>query len=106
MRGAVGGDGRSKHYAQCRESPRDRSRIQVDPPHHINLLTRESLSDLMENAGFTIVEYSTLSTYIRAVREIENRGLLLRKIAFQALKSARLGADYFVICRPTEKIET
>lgn len=78
----------------------------VDPPHHINLFTRESLSDLMENAGFTIVKYSTLSTYIRAVREIDNRGLLLRRIAFQALKSARLGADHFVICRPTGKIET
>lgn len=72
----------------------------VIPPHHINLFTRAALNDLMGQAGFSVVEYSTLSTYINAVRKFDSRDLLLRKAAFHALKAARLGADHFLVCRP------
>jgi SAM-dependent methyltransferase len=73
----------------------------VAPPHHINLFTRASLGDLLEQTGFAVVEYATLSTYINAVRKFDTQNLVLRKAAFQALKSTRLGADHFLVCRPT-----
>jgi 2-polyprenyl-3-methyl-5-hydroxy-6-metoxy-1,4-benzoquinol methylase len=71
----------------------------VCPPHHINLFTRAALAEMLGRAGFDILEYSTLSTYINAVRKIDTRGLVLRRAAFQALKTANLGADHFMICR-------
>jgi SAM-dependent methyltransferase len=72
----------------------------VCPPHHINLFTREALFEALAHVGFEVLEYSTLSTYIRAVRKFDTGGLLFRRAAFQALKSANLGADHFVVCRP------
>jgi 2-polyprenyl-3-methyl-5-hydroxy-6-metoxy-1,4-benzoquinol methylase len=71
----------------------------VCPPHHINLFTRAALEQMLSLAGFQILEYSTLSTYINAVRKIDTRSLILRRAAFQVLKTANLGADHFVICR-------
>jgi 2-polyprenyl-3-methyl-5-hydroxy-6-metoxy-1,4-benzoquinol methylase len=71
----------------------------VCPPHHINLFTRPALEEFLNRAGFDILDYCTLSTYINAVRKIDTRGLMLRRAAFQALKSANLGADHFMICR-------
>ncbi len=71
----------------------------VCPPHHINLFPRAALEEILSNAGFTILEYGTLSTYINFVRRIDTRGLLLRRAAFRLLKAAHLGADHFVVCR-------
>jgi 2-polyprenyl-3-methyl-5-hydroxy-6-metoxy-1,4-benzoquinol methylase len=71
----------------------------VCPPHHINLFTRAALGEMLSRAGFHILEYSTLSTYINAVRKIDTPTLMLRRAAFQALKTANLGADHFMICR-------
>jgi SAM-dependent methyltransferase len=71
----------------------------VCPPHHINLFTRRSLFEALEHVGFDVLEYSTLSTYIRAVRKFDTDDLLFRKAAFQLLKTANLGADHFVVCR-------
>jgi 2-polyprenyl-3-methyl-5-hydroxy-6-metoxy-1,4-benzoquinol methylase len=71
----------------------------VCPPHHINLFTRRGLFEALAHVGFEILEYSTLSTYIRAVRKFDTEGLLFRKAAFQLLKTANLGADHFVVCR-------
>ena len=71
----------------------------VCPPHHINLFTRAALEEMLAAAGFTVLEYSTLSTYINAVRKIDTRGLMLRRAAFHALKTANLGADHFLVCR-------
>jgi 2-polyprenyl-3-methyl-5-hydroxy-6-metoxy-1,4-benzoquinol methylase len=71
----------------------------VCPPHHINLFTRAALQEMLIRKGFEVLEYSTLSTYINAVRKIDTQGLMLRRAAFQALKTAHLGADHFVICR-------
>jgi 2-polyprenyl-3-methyl-5-hydroxy-6-metoxy-1,4-benzoquinol methylase len=71
----------------------------VCPPHHINLFTKAALTSLLVREGFDILEYSTLSTYINAVRKIDTQGLMLRRAAFTALKTADLGADHFMICR-------
>jgi len=71
----------------------------VCPPHHINLFTRAALQEMLTRKGFEILEYATLSTYINSVRKIDTQGLMLRRAAFQALKSAHLGADHFVVCR-------
>jgi len=71
----------------------------VCPPHHINLFTRAALQELLARKGFDVLEYSTLSTYINAVRKIDTQGLMLRRVAFEALKTAKLGADHFLVCR-------
>ncbi len=71
----------------------------VCPPHHINLFTRTALQEMLTRVGFEVLEYSTLSTYINSVRKIDTRSLVLRRAAFQALKTANLGADHFLICR-------
>jgi 2-polyprenyl-3-methyl-5-hydroxy-6-metoxy-1,4-benzoquinol methylase len=73
----------------------------VCPPHHINLFTRASLREMLNRMGFEILEYATLSTYINSVRKIDTQSLVLRRAAFQALKTANLGADHFMICRKT-----
>jgi 2-polyprenyl-3-methyl-5-hydroxy-6-metoxy-1,4-benzoquinol methylase len=70
----------------------------VDPPHHINLFPREALAAMLRNAGFDVQGYETLSTYIRFVRRFDTRGLLLRRVVFNALKAANLGADHFFVC--------
>ena len=75
----------------------------VCPPHHINLFTRVALEEMLTDRSFEILEYSTLSTYINSVRKIDTHNLMLRRAAFQALKSANLGADHFVVCRKTQK---
>jgi 2-polyprenyl-3-methyl-5-hydroxy-6-metoxy-1,4-benzoquinol methylase len=71
----------------------------VCPPHHINLFTRTALQEMLARRGFEIIQYATLSTYINSLRRIDTRSLILRRTAFQALKSANLGADHFLICR-------
>ena len=71
----------------------------VCPPHHINLFTRTALEEMLTRRGLEILQYETLSTYINAVRKIDTQNLLLRRAAFQALKTAQLGADHFFICR-------
>jgi SAM-dependent methyltransferase len=76
----------------------------VCPPHHINLFTRAALEEMLARLGFAVLEYSTLSTYINAVRKIDTQSLVLRRAAFQALKSANLGADHFLVCRETAKL--
>ena len=71
----------------------------VAPPHHINLFTRVALEEMLEHAGFEVLEYSTISTYINFVRSFDTKGLLFRRAVFHALKGANLGADHFFICR-------
>jgi len=71
----------------------------VCPPHHINLFTRTALKEMLARKGLDVLEYSTLSTYINAVRKIDTQGLMLRRVAFEALKTAHLGADHCFVCR-------
>jgi hypothetical protein len=54
---------------------------------------------MLTRLGFETLEYATLSTYINSVRKIDTQNLVLRRAAFQALKTAKLGADHFMICR-------
>jgi 2-polyprenyl-3-methyl-5-hydroxy-6-metoxy-1,4-benzoquinol methylase len=75
----------------------------VAPPHHINLFTRRALTEALEQTGFEVLEYQTLSTYIRRVRSFDTQSLLLRRAVFQALKAGNLGADHGVICRKIAK---
>ena len=77
----------------------------ICPPHHINLFTRAALQEMLGRIGFEALEYSTLSTYINSVRKIDTRSLVLRRAAFQALKTANLGADHFMICRRKARAE-
>jgi 2-polyprenyl-3-methyl-5-hydroxy-6-metoxy-1,4-benzoquinol methylase len=74
----------------------------VCPPHHINLFTKAALKEMLLREGFDLLEYSTLSTYINSVRKIDTQSLMLRRAAFQALKTAHLGADHFMICRKSK----
>jgi 2-polyprenyl-3-methyl-5-hydroxy-6-metoxy-1,4-benzoquinol methylase len=71
----------------------------ICPPHHINLFTRKALEEMLTRRGLQILRYATLSTYINSVRRIDTQKLILRRTAFQALKSANLGADHFLVCR-------
>lgn len=73
----------------------------VAPPHHINLFTRAALEEMLRLAGFEVLDYSTISTYINFVRTFDTKSLLLRRAVFHALKGANLGADHFLICRKT-----
>jgi 2-polyprenyl-3-methyl-5-hydroxy-6-metoxy-1,4-benzoquinol methylase len=71
----------------------------VDPPHHINLFTRNSLAEMLNDKNMEIVKYETLSTYIKFVRKFDTRGLIYRRLFFHALRMANVGADHFVIAR-------
>jgi 2-polyprenyl-3-methyl-5-hydroxy-6-metoxy-1,4-benzoquinol methylase len=71
----------------------------VDPPHHINLFSQKSLQAILASKHMEIVEYETLSTYINFVRRFDTRNLLFRRMFFQLLRSAKLGADHFLIAR-------
>lgn len=71
----------------------------VDPPHHLNLFTRQALATLLGRHGLTLVRYDTLSTYINFVRRIDTRKLLFRRLFFHVLRAGGLGADHLVIAR-------
>lgn len=71
----------------------------VDPPHHINLFSRKSLVEILETRGMELVDYETVSTYINFVRKIDTNSLVLRRLFFNLLRIANLGADHFVIAR-------
>jgi SAM-dependent methyltransferase len=68
----------------------------IDPPHHINIFSREACARLLERAGFRPLGYETLSTYVRAVRRFDGEGEPLRRALFHALRATGLGADHFV----------
>lgn len=71
----------------------------VDPPHHINLFSRKALYEMLADRRMEILRYETLSTYINFVRSFDTKGLMLRRLLFNALKIANLGADHFVMAR-------
>lgn len=73
----------------------------VCPPHHINIFTRKSLQLAIRQAGFEVLSYDSVSSYIRFLRRWEKRGTLLRGAAFSALRITQLGADHLVIARRT-----
>lgn len=71
----------------------------VCPPHHLNIFTRNALELAFQKAGLEVVEYQTISTYIRFLRRLEGSGAVLRRITFEMLRVLGLGADHFVIAR-------
>jgi hypothetical protein len=71
----------------------------IDPPHHINLFSRESLERILGARHMQVVRYETLSTYINFVRKHDTDTLVLRRLFFNALRVARAGADHFVIAQ-------
>jgi 2-polyprenyl-3-methyl-5-hydroxy-6-metoxy-1,4-benzoquinol methylase len=75
----------------------------IQPPHHINLFTRESLGALIERAGFRPVHYETLSTYMEWLWKYDTHDGRMRRILFDLFRWTRLGADHFFIAqRPAE----
>jgi 2-polyprenyl-3-methyl-5-hydroxy-6-metoxy-1,4-benzoquinol methylase len=71
----------------------------VDPPHHINLFSRESLIQLLGDRSMQVLRYDTLSTYINFVRKFDTDKLVLRRLFFHTLRMAKVGADHFLIAR-------
>jgi 2-polyprenyl-3-methyl-5-hydroxy-6-metoxy-1,4-benzoquinol methylase len=71
----------------------------IDPPHHINLFTQESLDYLIRAEELTSICYETLSTYINFVRKVDGSDLFLRKLFFNLLRIFSLGADHLFILR-------
>jgi hypothetical protein len=71
----------------------------IDPPHHINLFSRQSLERILAARQMRVVRYETLSTYINFVRKHDTDSLLLRRLFFNALRMAHAGADHFVIAQ-------
>ncbi|QGZ39934.1 methyltransferase family protein [Pseudoduganella flava] len=71
----------------------------VCPPHHINLFSKQSLLEMLEQRGAEPLSYETLSTYISFVRDFDSSNLVLRRTFFNLLRMAGLGADHCVIAR-------
>jgi 2-polyprenyl-3-methyl-5-hydroxy-6-metoxy-1,4-benzoquinol methylase len=71
----------------------------VDPPHHINLFSRAALYEMLADRKMEVLRYETLSTYINFVRKFDTKRLILRRLVFNALRMANLGADHFVMAR-------
>jgi 2-polyprenyl-3-methyl-5-hydroxy-6-metoxy-1,4-benzoquinol methylase len=71
----------------------------IDPPHHINLFSRQSLERILAARHMRVVRYETISTYINFVRKVDTDALVLRRLFFNALRMAGVGADHFIIAR-------
>ena len=77
----------------------------IAPPHHVNIFSRRALELTLRKAGFEVLSYDAISTYIRALRRIEPNGTFLKNIVFNGLRRTGLGADHFVVARKIEPIE-
>jgi 2-polyprenyl-3-methyl-5-hydroxy-6-metoxy-1,4-benzoquinol methylase len=73
--------------------------IMVDPPHHINLFSREGLIALFEPREWNVVHYQAISTYIQFVRKYDTDKLHLRRLMFNLLSATGLGADHFIVLK-------
>jgi 2-polyprenyl-3-methyl-5-hydroxy-6-metoxy-1,4-benzoquinol methylase len=68
----------------------------VDPPHHINLFSKNALVSMMKKNGLVQLGYETISTYITFVN---TNNLFLRRFFFWLLRIGNLGADHFLFLR-------
>ncbi len=68
----------------------------VDPPHHLNLFSKNALSGMLKKNGLVQLGYETISTYITFV---DTNNLLMRKLFFFLLRLGNLGADHFFFMR-------
>ncbi|MFL6672198.1 MAG: class I SAM-dependent methyltransferase [Massilia sp.] len=71
----------------------------VDPPHHINLFSKKALDEMLKSRNMELIQYETLSTYIKFVRKFDTQSLIYRRLFFHALRMANIGADHFIISR-------
>ena len=71
----------------------------IDPPHHINLFSRNGLKTLIENNNLVELRYETLSTRLKFTRKIDTDNLLLRRLFSHALRILNLGADHLLIAK-------
>lgn len=69
----------------------------IEPPHHVNLFTRASLTAILCGNGFRPVHYETLSSYLSWPAWISTNDHPLRRMIFRALRALHLGRDHFII---------
>jgi hypothetical protein len=69
----------------------------ICPPHHINIFSKSSLTSLANKFGLDILEYNSLSTYVRFIRKLDTGSFLFRRSFFNALRLCGLGADHFFV---------
>jgi 2-polyprenyl-3-methyl-5-hydroxy-6-metoxy-1,4-benzoquinol methylase len=71
----------------------------ICPPHHLNLFPLNALERLLAEFELRIMHHETLSTYVKVVRKIDTRNLLLRRLFFHTFRALGLGADHLVIAQ-------
>lgn len=71
----------------------------IDPPHHMNLFSRKGLELALARAGFRLVHYETLSTYMEWLWKFDTPSQVLRRTLFRMLRGTGLGADHFAIAQ-------
>ena len=71
----------------------------ICPPHHINIFSLKALTSMTRGANLEMVAHETLSTYVKAVKDIDTDSLLLRRLFFNTFKLLGLGADHLIIAR-------
>ena len=71
----------------------------IDPPHHMNLFTKQGLKLALNQTGFAPAHYETLSTYMEWLWNIDTETHLYRRILFRGLRALDLGADHFFIAK-------
>jgi 2-polyprenyl-3-methyl-5-hydroxy-6-metoxy-1,4-benzoquinol methylase len=69
----------------------------IEPPHHINLFTRASLSAILEKNGFRPAHYETLTSYMSWPPFVTSNDHPLRRFVFGSLRALQLGRDHFII---------
>ncbi len=74
----------------------------VDPPHHLNLFSKNALSGMLKKNGLTQLGYETISTYITFV---DTNNLFMRRLFFSLLRLGNLGADHFFFMKEAGGID-
>jgi 2-polyprenyl-3-methyl-5-hydroxy-6-metoxy-1,4-benzoquinol methylase len=69
----------------------------IEPPHHINLFTRVSLSAILTRNGLRPIHYETLSSYLSWPSTIASNDHPLRRMVFRTLRALNLGRDHFIV---------
>jgi SAM-dependent methyltransferase len=72
---------------------------QINPPHHLNVLSPGAVSLLLHGAGLTEVRREAVSTSVKLVRRIDSDAEHLRRAIFHVLRVTGLGADQLVFAR-------
>ncbi|HPW65754.1 MAG TPA: class I SAM-dependent methyltransferase [Salinivirgaceae bacterium] len=75
--------------------------VMIMPPHHINIFSKQSLIEILENVNFEILHYETLNTYFCAdfFTKYGTRFQIVRRIIMFIFRILNIGADHFVIAK-------